>query len=272
MTYMIKSDNSNRIKIFGDTNRLMNNEVPHNYIDIRVSRMQNYLDQRIIKRWVLPRLSSRNKTSIRILDVGAGTGRMVKYLSSIGNAVVSIEPYQPFFAKLKDACVEENISFYQCTLQEYFKIDNEPFDFIYVSGVLMYHIDIEALDFMSILNKLIKPDGYIIIRDWGLEKNESSDSLYSSLIREGIAEVMRTPVGVKRLALNSGLQCIKWGRPYPINIPSKMYRKWPNKVTDAMLSFFTFRFFYPLWVFLSLFHAPKLLRKCYFVYLLQRKI
>jgi SAM-dependent methyltransferase len=269
---MINDDNRRRIDAFGNDNYLMNDDVPFYYTDTRTAKLFNYIDRKIIQHWIIQKLNSKRKAGLTILDVGAGTGRMTKYFSEIGETVVSIEPYLPFFDKLKRTCINQNIECYQYTLQEYIEFNAEPFDLIYVSGVLMYHIDIEAVEFINILNLLIKPDGLILIRDLGMENHKASNAVDDALIEEGKAEVIRTPKGVLRLAHHSGLKCIKWGRPYPIDIPQKIYQKWPNKFTNAIVTIFTHRFFYPLWSFFSLFNIPHMGERCYFAYLFQKEI
>lgn len=261
--------NNDRINSFGYDNSTMSDQVPHRHLDLRVGNIHNYLDMRIIKKWVLPLFPKDSQSKIAILDVGAGTGRMTRWFSKIADLCVSIEPYPDFFNRLKTSCTESNVELHQCTLQDYIKIANHQFNLIYLSGVIMYHNDAEALKALQLIQRLLKPGGIVIIRDSGIEDKGWGNSPFGSVQTQLKTEILRPPKGMLLLINQAGFKCLKWRRLYPPVITSAIHEFWPNALTNWLLSFSSNKLFYPFWGLLDDLNLKHKNLYCYFVYLLQ---
>ena len=131
----MKSFNQRMIQEFGTEHANMNPDSPNKYFDVRISHLNNYLDIQFIEKRVLQKLPLPRRAKPRILDVGAGKGRMTRRFAEIAAHCVAIEPFPEFYQVLISSCTGENIEIYQCTLQEYEKMTEQRFDIIYVSGV-----------------------------------------------------------------------------------------------------------------------------------------
>jgi SAM-dependent methyltransferase len=252
----ISSYNIEAIKRFGESNLEMDIDSPHNYVDARMGRLFTYMDLQYIKQWVIPQLNQNQRKNLSVLDVGAGKGRITRHLLTIANRVVAIEPFEGFFQILSNLSAPHTINFetHNCTLLDYFKISDCQFDFIFVAGVTPYISDIEIDEFYNNLRLLVKEDGLILVRDYGIENRHSGKGPYGS-IEVGI-EIFRPVIGKMRIFRQNHLQCIKSRRAYPSIITWNIYRKWPNGLTAALWRFTSWSIFYPIYYQLSKLNIP----------------
>ena len=218
--------NLDRIDIFGRANASMSDDSSHSCIDSRAGRLHSYLDMRLIKKWVLPLFPISRRNSIVLLDVGAGTGRMTRRFSKVASLCISIEPYPPFFNRLKASCNGTNVKFHQCTLHNNAKITDKSFDLIFLSGVLMYHNDAEALRLLQLLHNFLKQNEFVLIRDWGVENEGWGASPFGSVLVYGKDEMLSPPKGDQKLVSQAGFRCLRWRRSYPVNITEVGKNNW----------------------------------------------
>jgi SAM-dependent methyltransferase len=167
----MKETNLDRIEDFGEYHGSMNDDAANKFMDERDGRLVSYHDMRMFRRWALPLIPPESRAELSVLDVGAGTGRMSRRLCKVARRCVAIEPYLPFFERLKASCPDANMEFHSSTLQEYAEIADEPFDFIFLSGVLNYHDDTEVVDPLG-LERDVEAIGACV--DPGLWRGEQS--------------------------------------------------------------------------------------------------
>jgi SAM-dependent methyltransferase len=107
----------------------------------------------IIKNKILPKLSQRN----RLLDVGAGAGKITKTLQNQFDEIVAIE----INPKLQDAYAQTKIKLYNC---DFMKAElKEKFDLVICSHV-MYHLDKSKMQlFINKLLSVVASGGYCFI-------------------------------------------------------------------------------------------------------------
>ena len=184
-------------------------------------------------------------------------GDVTRYLLTICRfRVVAIEPFEGFFEILSNLSVPRNVKYEycNCTLLEYFKIADCQFDFMFVAGVTPYLNDIEIDKFYNNLRLLVKEDGVILVRDYGVENRLSGKGPYGS-VDVGI-EIFRPPLGKMRLFKQNDLRCIKSRRAYPSIIAWNIYQKWPNGLTTALWHCASLPIFYSLYYQLSKLNIP----------------
>jgi len=117
--------------------------------------------------------------------------------------------------------------------------------------------DSEVAKSMIILASLLKPKGFLFIRDWG--HNEKLLLALDSLIELHL-------IG---FAQKAHLSCVKYRRPYPPFITHKIAKRWSNLFTQFILKVSTHRIFHIVWYWLSLLNLPRGGKECYFVYMMQ---
>ena len=86
---------------FGVRNEEMADDAPNVTCDARTGRLWSYLEMRVFRNVVLPMFAAERRDSLRVLDVGAGTGRMTGELAKIAAHCVAIEPFPEF---VKESC------------------------------------------------------------------------------------------------------------------------------------------------------------------------
>jgi len=265
----MKLTNLDRINVFGRFNRQMSPEAPHLNVDLRLGRLMSYLDMQIVKRWVLPALPINRRNDISVLDAGAGKGRMTRRLATVASHCVAIEPYPHFIDPLKAACPDGNVKLHPLSLLQYAEVAKEQFDFIFMSGVVTYHDDTEALQALHTLHNLLKPWGLVLLRDPGIEDEQYGVPPFGSFQGDGRLEVLRPPKGMQVMFSRAGYSCLKWRRVYPPNIPWALRQRWPCRLTDWCCKLCSSRLLYPAWEKLA--EANLRHRKgSYFAYLLKR--
>lgn len=106
---------------------------------------------------------------IKLLDFGSGfSPEFIKQVQQTGAHYVAYDVSQIVQNQLK----ENNID---CLTKEELKNTEDEFDVIYMSSVfhelISYLSRPERRDTFAMLDKALKPDGVIIIRDWGYDPN-----------------------------------------------------------------------------------------------------
>ena len=150
------------------------------------------------------------------------------------------------------------------------KIAKESFDFVFISGVLTYHDDVEALQALLLSHKLLEPWGLVLVRDIGVENVGYGRPPFGSIVVDGRMEIWRPPKGMHELFHQAGFECLRWRRPYPVNIPRALRHRWPNVVTNLFDRICNLGIFFPLWGALAKLNLRHISTPCYFVYLLKR--
>jgi SAM-dependent methyltransferase len=235
----MKLFNKTAIENYGSHNTEMSDDSPGIHFDSRMGRLTTYLDLQLVKSWALPRIPDHRRGSVRILDVGAGKGRMVDDLARMAKHCVAIEPYPEFYSILEKRRKVCNLETYPLTLAEYAAINNELFDIIFISGVMLYLSDEELPGFLNHARSLLRKDGVLICREQATDKVR--------IRHPGLLEIARTPEEIAKIAAESGFRIEKKRRAYPINIPWIMRKHAPNAVTEIIWRLFSARPTYPLW-------------------------
>jgi S-adenosylmethionine-dependent methyltransferase len=108
-------------------------------------------------------------TSLRIIDVGGGTGRDALWLAKQGHTVVVVEPSAMMFEKakanIKDVSPEEQqrVTLVSARLEQvYQQYVTQPFDLVLSHGVLMYENE-DPEGHVRKLTQLAKPGGFISV-------------------------------------------------------------------------------------------------------------
>lgn len=258
----LSSSNFNRraIESYGKVHCDMDNEAPNRSFDMHVASITNYLDWDVIVKWMLSRVPYERRSSLRVLDVGAGKGRMTKRFLEIASHCVAIEPFEPFYNELKRNAQGYNLETHCCTLDEYARKASAPFDLIYVSGVTPYLNEQELKEFMSTINSLLAASGLVLIRELGAERNTV----------ETDSEINRTPRAMAAIFQNASLRILKIRRAYPVFLINKLYDKWPNVLTKFLWENLSRQSIWPFWKFLASLNLPRGGRRCFWFYLLDR--
>jgi len=274
----MKYTNLELIKLFGDYNISMSDDLSFSHEDPREGELESYLDMKLVKRWGMPLFEKSRITDISILDVGAGTGRMTKHLCKIAGKCVAIEPYLPFFNRLKSSCFQTNVEVHHCALKEYTEMATQPFDLVFISAVLMYLDNEEAIDSLQHIHKLLRPKGLLYIRDYGVEHDAAGDPPFGSVVRDGeevyCPQILRPPEGIREMARRTGFSYLKWRRSYPIypmRAPQVINDRWPNIATELLLRTSYSRLLFPVWgMFAAMNLQYRKIKFNYFSYLLQK--
>ena len=108
----------------------------------------------------LPELKNKN-----ILELGAGVGRYTGFFAKQAHEVVAVDYIKKF--------IEKNIKFHQdltnitFIVQDVMKLDFEEdrFDFIFMNWLLMYLSDAETRILRKRIEKWLKPEGLLFLRE-----------------------------------------------------------------------------------------------------------
>jgi SAM-dependent methyltransferase len=268
--------NSDLIQSFGEYNASMSSDSSFAHEDPREGELESYLDTKLIHHWARPLFAENGTANLSVLDVGAGTGRMTKHLCKIAGRCVAIEPYLPFFNRLKSSGLQSNVEVHNLSLKEYAEMVTEQFDLVFISGVLMYHDDKEAIDSFQFMHNLLRPNGLLFIRDFGVEHDAAGGPPFRSVIREGkevrCPQILRPPEGIKEMAHRTGFSFLKWRRSYPMypmRAPQVIKERWPNIATKLLLKICYSKLVFPVWGMLAAMNLRfKKITFNYFSYLL----
>jgi len=262
--------NLETIKKFGEYHLDMDIDSPSRFIDARMGKLFTYLDLQYIKRWVLSEIDFKSIENFSILDVGAGKGRITRHFFTIAKQIVAIEPFEPFFKVLLNLDIppNTNVKLLNLTLSQYKKITDSKFDFIFTAGVTPYINDNEINEFFNNLGSLVKKSGVILVRDFCVEDQYSGDGPYGSIKSD--LEIIRSPSGLMKIFKTNNLHCLKFRRAYPVVLPWVIYKKWPNKFTDALWEFTSLNIFHLFYYKLAEINLPH--KRCSFYMFLLKLI
>lgn len=236
---MLKN-NKERIKQFGLHNVDMAIDTPHVCCDVRLGRIYTYLDNIFIKKHFLSLLPPDRINNLRILDVGAGKGRMLQHFVKIAKYCVALEPIPEFYNFLVLNFSSKDIQIHEKSFQDY--VTDNRFDLIFISGVLTYLDDEEMLDFMKKAKTLLCNDGFIIIRDLSPYKGYETE-----LKKKETYLIPRKPSIMISNLEKAGFNLVYYRKAYPSNPPYKLYSVWPNRLTEVIWKIFSYKIIYPLW-------------------------
>lgn len=106
--------------------------------------------------------SGKKKSEIRILDVGAGTGRYAIPLSEEGYDVTAVEPVHHNLGRLKQN--GPRVKAYEGRAQKLKRFGENEFDIVLFFGPL-YHLKEKELRMAAILEakRVLKPEGHLFI-------------------------------------------------------------------------------------------------------------
>lgn len=100
-----------------------------------------------------------------ILDIGCGSGRDARYLSSLGLVVHAVEPSVDLLNIAKAKSQQQNIHWYQDQLPalSVIKMKDREYDVILMSAVWMHLTPEERLKSITRLSELLSKDGRLVI-------------------------------------------------------------------------------------------------------------
>jgi 2-polyprenyl-3-methyl-5-hydroxy-6-metoxy-1,4-benzoquinol methylase len=121
------------------------------YFDSHIADKKNFDS---ILSWISKKVDFRGKT---MLDVGCGSGKLVDYLREKGFNIKGIEYSKPLFKEY----LKDKKYFFNCSIDEYSKIDNGPYDVITLMDVLE-HVDYPA-KIIEDISKVQPEGGFLVI-------------------------------------------------------------------------------------------------------------
>ncbi|MBW1991391.1 MAG: class I SAM-dependent methyltransferase [Deltaproteobacteria bacterium] len=214
----------------------MDADTPHAFCDLKLARWQTMLDCHFIEKKVLSGLPAERRSQLSVLDVGAAKGRMTKEFARMASLCVALEPFPPFYQYLRARF--ENIEIHQKTLNEYARIADKKFDLIFISGVICYLTDDEVPVFLKNAYNLLKEDGFLIIREL---------CPYPHWDQDAGLEIIRPSHTVISFLKQAGFKTVSCHRAYPVNLPYKLFSRWPNRLTEWLWRTLSHKITYPWW-------------------------
>jgi len=127
-----------------------------------------------------------NKKKINLLDVGAGTGNLIRFLMTNPNIeFLAIEPSQVMRVKFQSKC--PNIEIIDGCLPNLPTMDKK-FDII-ISSYVIHHVEHEnSLTMIQNFKRLLKPDGMILIIDVMFESKTAFNLEIKRLKQQGLED------------------------------------------------------------------------------------
>ncbi len=132
------------------------------------------------------------KTSV--LDVGCGSGRFIKYLSSRAGFIVGVDPSQAIFAADQLIGGTDKVSLIKASAND-LPFEKESFDFVYCIGVL-HHIPDTAKAMEACVEKVKKGGYFLTYLYYNLDnRGFTYRTIFrlSYLLRLGISRLPNTP-------------------------------------------------------------------------------
>lgn len=130
----------------------------------------------------------RNKSDLKILDLGCGRGWLSNLLSQYGT-VTGLEPVKKVVEYAKS--IFPNINFISGTMDELFRLNKQnSFDIIVSSEVIEHIEDDDKLEFVKNINRLLKTNGECIISTprAEIQKDWLKDRINTQPIEDWISE------------------------------------------------------------------------------------
>lgn len=113
---------------------------------------------------IMPRLALTG--SMRVLDLGAGVGQWAIRIAPQVREVVAVEYAKSIIALGQEAVRRmnlDNVRFVECAAEDF--TSSEPFDLVFISGLLLYLVDEQADKLVSRLPALVADGGRVCLRD-----------------------------------------------------------------------------------------------------------
>ena len=117
-----------------------------------------------------------DKKQLTVLDLGCGNGRWAYVLDERLDHYVGIDFSDTFIKQAKRRFKYERIEFHCLPAQEY--ISEHKFDIIFVVGLMTYMNDDQIEIMAGNLEKMLNPDGKIIIRNVTIDENTDGRQVY----------------------------------------------------------------------------------------------
>jgi len=111
-----------------------------------------------------------------VLDLGCGNGRWASVLCERLDYYVGIDFSETFIHQAEQKFSDERIEFHCLPAQEY--VIEHKFDIIFVVGLMTYMNDDQIELMASNIEKMLKPEGRIIVRNVTVDENTSSRKVY----------------------------------------------------------------------------------------------
>lgn len=172
-----------------------------------------------------------------ILDLGSGTGHWALKFSPYASKIVAVE----YSKKMLDISVQEanknkikNISFVNIAAQAYY--ENITFDFIFISGLLIYLNDRDIKLMLNNLKKMSRKGTILILRDGtSVYERYEIKNKYSEILKLNYSATYRTVNEYISFFNDYGFKIRKYSDMFPKN---SMLNKW--KETRLRIFKFTY--------------------------------
>ena len=124
--------------------------------NIRIERRANM---------IMSKMNNTNSRSLKILEIGCGTGEISNYLAINTNGQIKgIDICKPFIDIAKKEFNHSNLEYEVKDFFDYLSQENEKFDYIVGNGIL-HHLYNNLDDSLNTLNKMLKSKGKIIFME-----------------------------------------------------------------------------------------------------------
>tara|TARA_Y100000768_G_C23988157_1_gene690297 strand:+ start:5000 stop:5833 length:834 start_codon:yes stop_codon:yes gene_type:complete len=176
---------------------------------------------------------------LNCLDLGCGTGRWSKILSSHVKQILLMDPSSKALNIAKQNLSGiKNVNFLNSKFEDA-EFKNENFDFVFSLGVL-HHMD-NTLDQLKKINKILNSEGFVLIYLYYRFDNKSF--LFKLIFK--IADLMRKlicnfPFRIKKIISIFIATIIYW----PLTIIYKFLNKFGIKTSHLPLAYYTDKSFY----------------------------
>ena len=208
-------------------------------LDSRHGQVEFVTSMKYIHKYLESLEQTRSKSEIKILDVGAATGRYSVPLAEEGYDVTAVELVKHNLARLK--AKGSSVKAYQGNAMKLKRFEDNSFDVVLVFGP-MYHLHEkeEKLKALSEAKRVVKPDGFIFVAyimneysvityafkekhilegvengmlDEDFHCTKKANELYSFVRTEDI-EVLNGEVGLKRKQIIAADGAANYIRPF----------------------------------------------------------
>jgi len=158
-------------------------------LDSRHGQVEFITSMKYIHKYLEILEEKRPKHEIKILDVGAATGRYSIPLAEEGYDVTAVELVKHNLARLK--AKGSSVKAYQGNAMKLKRFEDNSFDMVLVFGP-MYHLHEkeEKIKALSEAKRVVKPDGTILVAYIMNEYSVITYAFKEKHIKEGIAEGM----------------------------------------------------------------------------------